>query len=174
MDNAEKPTLRTFPVWKTVKIGRFDVKGPLPYYKAMEKSECDICDDFADVLAKTTFATEEKSVQLVRITQEDLGLDASAPYHKFNNVAVKSGLIRPNAEIASALRLDYQEQGDEDCLFGTVPVDRYAKEGAIGRFILRLSYSRGKLSVGMSYCPWDCAHPFHRFVFVQPSEATTK
>ena len=168
-----------FPVWKRVKIGRFKIKGPIAYYQALKQKKVEINSEFSYLLAECEFAQEEKDVNLVKVSQEDLGLDPSTvTYRQFLNAAIYRGLVLPSAEVCAGLRLDYEEQGAERIYMATIPYARNP-HGPTAFAIVTLVYVHGELYIGMAHCQMDYRFPAIRmdlhpkvdatkFIFMQP------
>lgn len=100
----------SFPIWKTISIGTHARIDELK--DAILSSGFRIGDWANDVLGEPNFtvASEEKKIDLVRITPKDLGFKEGAYREDIYNRALELGLKLCPLEVGPQLRLQYIDQ----------------------------------------------------------------
>ena len=102
---------RTFAIWKTIKLG---VKGLQTddFQKALEEAGCEVSDWASDILGKPTFTVSETEmdVDLVVVSNVELGFRGGAKFKDIYACAKELGLELCPAEVGPGLRLQYKDQ----------------------------------------------------------------
>jgi len=162
-------TERSFPVWKTVKLGV--CKNAVEYRKRLEEKGF-----FIDVLSASLASDlgqprpyhplddisclqEVTSVDLVKVMAKELGLNSPTSYKDFCAKGVEVGLRLCPAEVAPALRLIYTKQGHPDrflwIAMETIILEASRAGGQMEVVFVLLKYgTRGEL-----WIQWFCVDP---------------
>lgn len=91
--------------------------------RTLLENGCEITDWVKDILKKTPFSGEKKSLKLVSFSIEGLGLPDGVTTREILNKAQKLGLELIPAEIAPQLRLQYKDQPiDEELVLAMEPL----------------------------------------------------
>lgn len=115
---------RAFETWKTITVG----SGPKTadvFRKAIKKAGNKISDWGNDILGQKAFtvASEETTIDLVKVTARDLGFTQNVTRREIYAKAIEMGLEILPAEVGPALRLAYQDQPmGEWILIGMEPI----------------------------------------------------
>ena len=97
-----------FFIWKTIKLG---IHRSADEYRKSLKSNGFKIDDWADdILGKSSFATDEIEIELVKVSAAELGFKNGASRKDIYDRALKLGLSSCPNEIGPALRLQYTDQ----------------------------------------------------------------
>ena len=154
-------------VWKRITRGT-GIKDAEGFRKSIKDSGMRVGDWANDILGKTAFsvATEEKDVDLVVVSVEELGFKDGARLKDIYAAAKKRGLeLCPN-EVGPQLRLQYKDQPKGEWLIiGMEPIT----DSGGGRSLFRVARDSGALWLYTYY-----GHPGNvwlgrsRFVFVLP------
>lgn len=112
-DQPALPEPREFPIWKTIKVGKFKTLDGLR--KTFKKTGCKISEWASSIIGKPAFklASEETEVDLAKVSGYDLGFTARATRKDIYDRATKSGLFNLElcqAEDGPSLREQYLDQ----------------------------------------------------------------
>lgn len=107
-ESPPAPNFADLPVWRTVEIGRH--KSAEAMLAALDAADCRATDWARDILAKTSFAQELQTLELVSVTVEGLGFPQGATRKEIYDAAVAAGLRLCPAEVGPALREQYADQ----------------------------------------------------------------
>ncbi|MGA2572328.1 MAG: hypothetical protein ABSF23_17620 [Terracidiphilus sp.] len=99
---------RTFPVFKTIMLGR--CQSPGAYSSALQSARCRVDDSVAPVIKTMAISPVQTEVDLVAPLPEDLGGSAVRDRKEMFAYAVTLGLQVCPAEVGPALRLAYPNQ----------------------------------------------------------------
>ncbi len=178
---AVMPMGRSFPIWKTIKLGT-GIKDADDFRKAIKGAGMPICGDADYILSKPQFivAAEEREIDLVVVSAADLGFKDGARFDQIYAKAKKLGLELCPLEVGPQLRLQYRDQRiDEWILVGMEPIPypyarlplRYADEDTLelrlGLFVVGRDYGGLWLEANLSITA-DAQFTDNRFVFVLP------
>lgn len=126
-----------FPIWKTIKLGT-GLKTPEEFRRAFEDAGI-YFGNMEPFLRHPSFtvASEPTEVDLVRVSNEDLGYDYKISHlqgldlrAEIIRLALAHGLLLCPAEVGPQLRLQYQ--GPDYVLIGTEPLPYINDEGREG------------------------------------------
>lgn len=115
--------MKTFPVWKTVKLGTYTSQNAL---KNDLKKKGVLMDNWVpNIITEPAFTIEreKRKIDLVNVSVTDLGFTKCAPLRDIYNRAFKLDLLLCPAEVGPQLRLQYynQPKGDWLCV-ATEPI----------------------------------------------------
>ncbi len=114
-----------FKVWKTIKLGRSNLRRADDFHKDIKDCRMRIGDWASDILGKPAFtvATEETEIKLVLVTVADLGFKNGATREDIYKRAQGLGLELCPSEVGPQMRLQYKDQpNDERILIGMEPI----------------------------------------------------
>jgi len=97
-----------FPTWKTITLGTH--KSVADLRTALEQGNFKVGDWASQILAKVTLASQETTIELVRVTGAQLGQTANETLGQICVRAKKYGLARCPAEVGPQLRHQYNDQ----------------------------------------------------------------
>lgn len=141
--------------WKTIKINKKITKQDL------EKAGINVSSYAANILEKTEFKKE--TVDLIKITVNELGFDSYATTEQIYAKAKERGLELCPASVGSVLRLEYKDQPKNEWLF--IGMETIADRGG-DPSVFYLVHDEGGLWLSSGWaCPTDLWSPDGEFVF---------
>lgn len=108
--------MKTFNIWKTITLGLYN---DADFYRsAIKKLGFKINGRANDILGKSAFtvAPVKETVDLVVVSDADLGFKNRATYKEICDAALNQGLSLVPAEVGPALRLQYKDQPKDEWL----------------------------------------------------------
>jgi hypothetical protein len=161
--SAVKPI--EMPVWKTVKLGLH--KSPDEYRAALRSAKRKITDWANEILDDVTCSQEEKEVDLVLLSTDDLGLKDEnwTKYRDICTKAIELGLEICSAEVGFALRLQYPDQPRGESV--RMPVEAVTGWRDYG-FICVSCGSNGRWVEGVRVDPDGFYKIYNPYCFVKP------
>jgi len=157
---------RKFNVWKTINLGTG--KNADDFRKVLKDRGFNIGNWADDILGKPAFtaATEATEIDLVKVTVAELGFKEGARRDQIYERAKELGLELCPSEVGPQLRLQYQDQpNNEWLLIGMKPIAD--SDGDLGVFCVRRGDSELWLGSGWSH-PGGVWDPGSRWVFRLP------
>lgn len=153
-----------FPTWKTVRLGTYPATADLR--TALTSAGCSISNWASDILDKTTLATEETEVELVRILVAELGFKWGATRAQIYDRAREFGFDLCPAEVGPQLRQQYPDQPMGEWIrVGMEPIT--VSDGVLSVFHVACFGSGLWLRAGYGVNPGDRWGPGGRWVFVR-------
>jgi hypothetical protein len=160
------PHIADLPVWKTVTIGIW--RNANSYRDALDVAGMKIGDSADEIIGRPAFRYEqtERSIELVRVSLNDLGLAQGVSLAEVYRRAAQAGLELCPPELAIALRLSYRDQPLGEFLnVAMEPVATYRR--ALTTLTLG-NAGTGLLLIGGDGRPDFKVHGSWRFVFALP------
>ncbi len=117
-------TANEFKTWKTIHLGT-GPKTPGDFREALKDNEINLNHWANDILGQPAFtvATKETEIDLVKVTLAKLGFENDTNRDQICERAKELGLELCPAEVGPQLRLQYQDQpNDEWVLIGMEPI----------------------------------------------------
>lgn len=118
--SSEKQTGSQFRTWKTVVLGRqasaaaYKEALASAGHRVIPNAGCRIILDIQNFIVSPT----EKSVNLVLVTHEDLGIDKDSEYLEVCQAAADRGLELCPMEVGPALRLQFKQRAGDFVVMG--------------------------------------------------------
>ena len=159
---------QVFQIWKTIKLGATGLKTAEDFRCALRDGNFRLSDWALDILAKPAFAvaTEETTVDLVRVNVAELGFKKGARRDQIYDRARELGLELCPAEVGPQLRLQHKDQPSGEWLvIGMEPIT-----DSVG-YLHVFNVARGDSGLWLIA---DCGHPAHvwdadnHWVFCRP------
>lgn len=119
------PKVPEFKVWKTIKLGVPGLKTADDFRAALEAAGHKIGNWGSDIMGKKEFTVDDREteVDLVVVSNADLGRPEGCTRAKTYELATKAGLLKCPAEVGPQLRLQYPDQPKgEWLLIGMDPI----------------------------------------------------
>jgi hypothetical protein len=112
-----KESEHEFKIWKTIKLGT-GLKTADDFRRALAKGRFRLGDWASDIIGKPAFtvAAEETEVDLVKVKVSELGFKNGARLDQIYERAKELGLVPCPAEVGPQLRLQYQDQPNDEWL----------------------------------------------------------
>lgn len=135
-----------FPVWKTIRLGT-GLKTANDFRRALETDGFKIGKWANDIIGRPSFtvATQKTEIELIRVCTAELGFNNGATCGDIYRQALRLGLKPCPNEVAPQLRLQYNNQPNDECLnIAMEPIidfDAYPRIFSVQRHCEKFLYS---------------------------------